>query len=341
MSETHIVRLGGQPSGPPVGTPVLGGKGAGLAALCAQDLPVPPAFVVTTAAYRSAVGAVADRLDAELAALDPDAGGFEAACARAREEIYRAAEGAAVLDEVAAAYRELDRGGGAGVAVRSSSAAEDSGLTSFAGEHDSYLWIDGADEVLDRVRACWASLYTERAVRYRRRAGITGDAMAVVVQRMVDAHAAGVLMTLNPVSGDRSVIVVESVWGLGEPLVSAEVTPDRFVIDKVTGEVRRRELAEQPFQLVGSAGRGTRREALPDPGAASLNSTHMARLRELGRQLENRLGHPVDVEFAVVGDEVFLLQVRPETVWSRAAPARPATAARSAMQLVLATLTAK
>ncbi|MET0423388.1 MAG: PEP/pyruvate-binding domain-containing protein [Actinoplanes sp.] len=330
----------GEPDGS-TATALLGGKGAGLAGMLGQGLPVPPAFVVTTAAFRAAAGPVAERADAELAALEPGTEAFAAACERARDELYKETADAPVLDDVAAAYQRLAGDAAAGVAVRSSSAAEDSGTASFAGEHDSYLWVGGTRDVLDRVRACWASLYTERAAVYRRRSGVAGDAMAVVVQRMVDARAAGVLMTLNPINGDRSVIVVESVWGLGEPLVSAEVTPDRFVLDKVTGEIRRRELAEQSFQLVGAAGAGTRRTAVPAAAEASVTAEQLGRLRHLGRDLERRLGHPVDVEFAIDGDEVYLLQVRPETVWSRAA-AKPAGApARSAIQLVLSTLTAK
>ncbi|MGX6603289.1 PEP/pyruvate-binding domain-containing protein [Micromonosporaceae bacterium Da 78-11] len=341
MSESPISWLGrGAPGGSP-STALLGGKGAGLADMLDQGLPVPPAFVVTTDAFRVAAGSVTERADAELAALEPGTEAFAAACGRARDELVKETADARVLDDIAAAYEQLVGDTVAGVAVRSSSAAEDSGTASFAGEHDSFLWVGGARDVLDRVRACWASLYTERAAVYRRRAGVAGDAMAVVVQRMVDARAAGVLMTLNPINGDRSVIVVESVWGLGEPLVSAEVTPDRFVLDKVTGEVRRRELAEQPFQLVGTAGAGTRRAPVPAPADASVTAAQLARLRHLGRDLERRLGHPVDVEFAIDGDEVYLLQVRPETVWSRAAAKPAAAPARSAIQLVLSTLTAK
>jgi pyruvate, water dikinase len=340
MSERHIIDLIAGADGD---VAELGGKGAGLAGMIRRELPVPPAFVVSTKAFRTAVGTSAGRVDDRLDGLDADDPAFAGHCARARAEVYEASAAATgLLDEIAAAYDRLDPAGG-GVAVRSSSAAEDSGNASFAGEHDSYLWVGGRDAVIERVRACWAGLYTERAVRYRRRTGVRGDAMAVVVQRMVDARAAGVLMTLNPVSGDRSVIVVESVFGLGEPLVSAEVTPDRFVLDKVTGEIRRRETVEQPRRLTGSAGRGTRWEPVPEPGAPSLSDAELGRLRELGRELERGAGHPVDVEFAVDGDRIHLLQVRPETVWSRTGPSpEPAVpAAAGAVHLVLATLTAR
>ena len=228
-------------------------------------------------------------------------------------------------------------GAGAGrgdpaVAVRSSAAAEDAADASYAGEHDSYLDVVGPDAVADAVVACWASLYTARAVAYRR--GRPRAPMAVVVQRMVAARAAGVFMTLNPANGDRATFVCEAVWGLGEPLVSGAVTPDRFAVNKISGEVVRREIAHKPTRL-GSAGT----EPVPDAerDLPCLTDDELAELLRIGRAVETAAGAPQDGEFAVDDDGVHLLQARPETVWSQ----RPRTVARgrTALEAVLATLT--
>ena len=218
------------------------------------------------------------------------------------------------------------------VAVRSSAAAEDAADASYAGEHDSYLDVVGADAVADSVVACWASLYTARAVAYRR--GRPAGAMAVVVQRMVAARAAGVFMTLNPANGDRATFVCEAVWGLGEPLVSGTVTPDRFAVNKISGEVVRREITHKPTRL----GRGGI-EQVPEAEreAPCLTDDELAELLRIGRAVETAAGSPQDGEFAVDDEGVHLLQARPETVWSR----RPRTVARgrTALEAVLATLT--
>ncbi|MBX7268193.1 PEP/pyruvate-binding domain-containing protein [Micromonospora sp. Llam7] len=260
----------------------LGGKGDGLARLVAAGMPVPPALVVTAAAWRAVVEPVAARIEAELADVGTDEPGFAAACARVRALVRDTPDPAGVGAAVAAAYRDFAERHGPHVAVRSSSLAEDSAETSFAGEHDSILWVHGPDEVVAHVRRCWASLYTDRAVAYRRRAGLGSDAMAVVVQHMVDARAAGVMMTLNPVNGDRSVLLVESTWGLGEPLVGGLVTPDRFTMDKVTGEVRRRVLSDKPRRMERDPGPtgGTRWADVPQAqrDAASLTETEQANL---------------------------------------------------------------
>jgi pyruvate,water dikinase len=216
--------------------------------------------------------------------------------------------------------------------VRSSAAAEDAADASYAGEHDSYLDVVGADAVADAVVACWASLYTARAVAYRR--GRPAGAMAVVVQRMVAARAAGVFMTLNPANGDRATFVCEAVWGLGEPLVSGMVTPDRFAVNKISGEVVRREIAHKPTRL-GRSGTAPVPEAERD--APCLTDDELAELLRIGRAVETAAGAPQDGEFAVDDEGVHLLQARPETVWSR----RPRTVARgrTALEAVLATLT--
>jgi pyruvate,water dikinase len=220
------------------------------------------------------------------------------------------------------------------VAVRSSATGEDSADASFAGAQDTHLWIRGAGEVRRHIVRCWASLFTPAAISYRRRIGLDSAdaAMAVVVQQMADATAAGVMFTLDPLTGDPSQITIESSLGLGVSLVGGEVTPDRFSVDKVTSEIRSRTLADKPFadRLVdGSVQRvpvGAEEAAAP-----SLTDDEVIGLARIARRVEAALGGPVDMEWAVgpgpTGPRhVHLLQARPETVWSasrRSAAARP------------------
>lgn len=332
---------------------LVGGKGHGLTALAAAGLRVPPGFVVTTDAYWRAVGdAVGREVEQRLAGLPQQASleALEESAAQARALVVAATDGHPATGAVADAYARLCARSGTDevcVAVRSSSAAEDAADRSFAGEHDTYLWVRGAEELQQRVRECWASLHTARAIAYRRRStpDAAPDAMAVVVQQMVAARAAGVFMTLNPANGDRSKVVVESVWGLGEPLVSGEVNPDRFTVDKVTGDVVRREVADKPTEAVQdpATGRGVVSVDVEEPRRRqpSLDRAELAELTRIAKLLERRAGVAQDGEFAVAAGpaprEVHLLQARPETVWSNRPVKRVAT--RSGMDAILATLT--
>ena len=209
-----------------------------------------------------------------------------------------------MLDAVREAYAAL-AARTTRVAVRSSAVGEDAADASFAGEHDTYLELRGADAVADAVARCWASLYTARAVVLPAAGGRGAGAMAVVVQEMVPARAAGVFMTLNPANGDRSTVVCEAVWGLGEPLVSGEVTPDRFVLDKVSGEIAApgdRRQADAAGRAPTSGGHGRRRRParatarppLPRPTPSSPSCCAVGARRRAGRP-----GRPQDGEFAV------------------------------------------
>ncbi|GEL17211.1 PEP/pyruvate-binding domain-containing protein [Pseudonocardia asaccharolytica] len=333
---------------------LVGGKGAGLAEMSQAGLRVPPGFVVTTAAFRAALGPDLRRdIDEQLARFDPDqpTSELERFAAELRGRVVEATAGHRTRDAIDEAYEQLRRTVGTDlpVAVRSSSAAEDSADKSFAGEHDTYLWVDGAEALQDCVRSCWASLFTARTLSYRLRIGSAAldDAMAVVVQRMVPATAAGVFMTLNPSNGDPSKVVIESVWGLGEPLVSGQVTPDRFVVDKVSGEILRRDVAVKKSAAVRDphAAHGVVAAAVPQGRREqpSLTDAEIGELVRLARLVEQRSGCPQDGEFALdegaAPDNVFLLQTRPETVWSRRARSGVA-GGRTALQSVLATLTA-
>jgi pyruvate,water dikinase len=235
---------------------------------------------------------------------------------------------AALPEHVFAAYREL---GGGPVAVRSSATSEDSAAASFAGVWDTFLCVQGAQAVLAGVRRCWASLENAESVAYRRHHGITDLAMAVVVQRMVDARCAGVMFTRSPLTGDRSVVAVEGSWGLGSALVGGEVTPDRFVVNKVTGEVIQRTVASKQ-RWHRPHGDGVMTEAVPDElrDVCCLTDGELAELLAVARRIEDHYGAPQDIEWAfgpgggsggsggsVGSGGLAILQSRPETVWAR------------------------
>ena len=240
----------------------LGGKGAALARLRSAGLPVPDGFVVTVAAFRAyaATGAMPD-------------------------DVARAVTGA---------YEAL---GEPPVAVRSSATAEDAADASYAGQHDSFLNVAGADDVLAAVERCWASLHTERAVAYRARHPRNDPGLAVVVQRMVDADAAGVLFTADPVTADESMIILNAARGSGEAVVSGQVTPDTFSVDRASGRLRDRSLV---------LGLRSDRSTLTDAQAE--------RLAGLGVRIEALESSPVDVEWCRDGDDLWIVQARPITI---------------------------
>src|SRR4051794_9975621 len=221
-----------------------GGKGASLARLARAGLPVPDGFHVTTAAYRSFLQAHGLQ-EGILAQLEHDDAQASAAIARLFAAHPLPPEAAAAIRT---AYARLGGPGGSGppVAVRSSATTEDLPGLSAAGQQDTFLGIVGAENVLAAVRRCWASLWTGRAIAYRRRHGIGPDrtATAVVVQLMVPADAAGVLFTADPLTGARGQLVVNAVWGLGESLVSGQATADTVVLSP-EGHIRSRTIADK------------------------------------------------------------------------------------------------
>jgi pyruvate,water dikinase len=272
-----------------------GGKGASLARMSALGLPVPQGFVVPADALAQVVD-----VDALRAALpDPEKA----------QAIVRAAQPPA---EIADAYTAL--GDDAPVAVRSSACAEDSETASYAGQQETYLYVHGADQVLERVRDCWASFFSERAIFYRQKKGSLEDlGMAVVVQRMVRSDVAGVLFTCDPVRGRRDRMVVEAVLGLGEAAVSGQVTPDHYIL-KRDGTVRKAQVARQPFAIVPGESGGTEERELGDEGAEQkVGDDTLRELARIGDDLEQRLGGPQDIEWAVEGGEIYVLQARPVT----------------------------
>ena len=296
---------------------VVGGKGAHLGELSRiEGVRVPGGFCVTTDAFRRIMAqapSIEDRLD-RLSRVDPD---DREAIRTLSAELRRIIEGIAVPGELAAAItRALARlGERAAYAVRSSATAEDLPTASFAGQQDSYLNVVGPTAILQHVSRCWASLFTERAVTYRRRNGIDHRTvqMAVVVQRMVFPDAAGVLFTADPVTGNRKVATVDAGFGLGEALVSGLVNPDVFTVRD--GEVVARTVAAKERAVQARPAGGTREVAI-DPGQQrqpALTDAQVVRLVELGRRIEAHFGHPQDIEWCLVGDDFQIVQSRPIT----------------------------
>jgi pyruvate,water dikinase len=313
--------------------PRVGGKCASLGAMTRAGLPVPPGFAVATDAYAQSMdrNSVGERIHADLAGLDVhDLEALHAAAAAARRDILDSGPAPAVESAVRAAYAELCERTGVvdvPVAVRSSANAEDQPDASFAGQQDTYLWVRGADEVVNHVVRCWASLYTDRAIAYRHEAGYAHEqvAMSVAVQQMVMPKAAGVAFTIDPTNGDRSKIVIDSAFGLGESVVSGEVTPDNFVVDKVVFEIVKRTVSAKELEHVLDPieDRVVHRALSPERSALpSLSDAEVRAVAKLARLCEKHFGRPQDVEWAVAGADdgadptVFLLQSRPETVWS-------------------------
>jgi pyruvate,water dikinase len=317
--------------------PQVGGKGGSLGELERAGIAVPPGFVVKTAAFERFLAAaeVEAPVRAWVAALDPD--NLTQVTALSRE--LRARVTAAPLPQdiasaIERAYRKLNADRDGAVAVRSSATTEDAADASFAGLQDTYLWVRSLEQVLDKVRSCWASLYSVESVTYRRRHGFAESdvAMAVVVQTMVDARTAGVMFTRSPLTGDRSVMAVEGSWGLGSAVVGGEVTPDRWVIGKITGEISVREISEKQICHVPVSAGGIESVAVPEAQrrAACMSDEELQALRTIGRKVERHYGRPQDIEWAVDrhSGAIMLLQSRPETVWStrEAAPVGRAAA---------------
>jgi pyruvate,water dikinase len=289
-----------------------GGKGASLARLAAMGLPVPPGFVVCCDALEEALGDRAVALSAAIADARDEA--RLAACAATAQQIIAGLEIPERMRlDVCARYAEL--GDDVPVAVRSSAASEDGDAASFAGQQETYLNVRGGDQVLERIRDCWASFFTERALFYRARKGSLEDlGMAVVVQVLVSADVAGVMFTVDPVHGRKDRILVEAVLGLGEAVVSGEVTPDHYLL-KRDGRVARETVAIQPFMIRGLPGGGTEEHPLtPDEGGRrKLDDATLAQLAGIGCALQSSLGGPQDVEWAVSDGQLYILQARPVT----------------------------
>jgi pyruvate,water dikinase len=324
--------------------PQVGGKGGSLGELQRAGIAVPPGFVVKTGAFERFIRALEREspLRARVEALDPeDLGALSACCRALRERVEAAPLPSDVLDEISRAHTALCATTSMPVAVRSSATTEDAVDASFAGLQDTFLWLTDLAQTIERVRSCWASLYSVESVSYRRKRRLpeAGVAMAVVVQKMVNARTAGVMFTRSPLTGDRSVMAIEGAWGLGSAVVSGEVTPDRWVVAKITGEISVREISEKHIQHVPVPQGGIETVPIPEDlrREPCLSDEELQRLRHIGRNVERHYGRPQDIEWAVCRDtrEILLLQSRPETVWSAKESAPVARAVENPLSHVM------
>jgi pyruvate,water dikinase len=324
----------------------VGGKGANLGELTRAGIRVPPGFVITTAAFEEFLArAGGDEIRRDIEALDAaDLDTIKATGERVRAQIERVAMQTHIADAIAQAHAALCNAD-AHVAVRSSATSEDGDDASFAGLQDTYLWLAGRETVVRHVRSCWASLYSTESVSYRRRLGMReeGLAMGVVVQRMVDARCSGVMFTRSPHTGDRSLVVIEGSYGLGSAIVSGEVTPDKYIVSKVTGEIADRAVSEKTRQHVPDPKGGVLEQDVPADKQSEpcLRDDEIAALAVLAKKVERHYGRPQDIEWAIArgeGQPIYLLQSRPETVWAKKDGAPVAAPKASGMEHVFSVL---
>lgn len=299
-----------------------GGKGASLSDMARSGLPVPPGFVIRTDVFRRFLEETGQDKDilARLKDLNVEKTILlERASRQITENIERQELSPELAQAIVSAYQRLcdESGGEAIVAVRSSAAAEDSQAASFAGQQETYLSICGDEQVLDRVRACWCSFFKPRAIYYRRMKGSLEDLnVAVVVQRMVNPEKAGVMFTVDPVQGRRDRVMIEAAWGLGEAIVSGAVTPDNYIVSKEDGSLVSKYIGRKTFMIVQKeVGIGVKHVDLPEERAAAqvLAEEEITQLATLGSQIEGHFGSPQDVEWAIEGNNLYVLQSRPVT----------------------------
>jgi len=327
----------------------FGGKSANLGELLSAGISVPQGYAISARAY-SAFVEEAGLGGAIAAALSRSASQDVAAIGAASKAIDEAMRFAPLPESLRAElqdrYDELARETGENepaVAVRSSALGEDSREASHAGQQESYLWVRGIEHVCDAVRDCWVSLYTPHAISYRAtlHAADTGLAMGVTIQAMVDAEVSGVMFTCNPVSGDPSMVAVNASWGLGTAVVSGELTPDDYLVSKITGEVVRQTVSSKHVEYVPDAsGRGTVRSEVEERrrDVPCLDHPGLAALVDVARRIELHYGHHQDIEWAMARglehpDALLVLQSRPVTTISKV----EAKLSRSALSLVMGT----
>ncbi len=328
---------------------LVGGKNASLGELIRADIPVPPGFSVTTEAYRDFLseGGIQQKIEKILSAIRPDdMASLEEASQTIRELIKKTPFPKGMGEAIASNYEALCQVCHVvdiPVAVRSSATAEDLPGASFAGQQDTFLWVRGEEEVLEKVKACMSSLFTARAISYRMKMGFSHEKVliSVGVQKIVDAKAAGVMFTLNPLNGDLSKVVIEGSWGLGETVVSGQVNPDKFVVDKVTKEIEKT-ISQKWTECVfdpekgGVCHRDIPRERQE---IQCIEDQEVLELARYARKVEEYYGTPQDIEWVIDKDKpfpfnIFLVQSRPETVWSQK-KREPVLGKKSAYELLM------
>src|SRR3990170_4051585 len=319
---------------------LAGGKGANLRELTKSGIPVPPGFIVTSHSYFHFLkeSGLAPEISALLSSLDTnDSAKLQATSEQIKALITSAEMPGEVAAEVRRAYREMGEGP---VAVRSSGTAEDLAEASFAGQQSTFLNVVGEENVVAALQACWASLFEARAIFYRANAGFDHLKVGIPgpVQRMVQPRRSGVMFTLEPVSGDRTKIVIEAIYGLGEAIVSGALTPDLYVVDKASLNVIQKTVARQEKQLnrnAESTAFGEDNNAWADVPKEDiklqkLSDAEIATLAEIGRHVEEHYGGPQDIEWAEENGEFYIVQARPVTFTQEAAQETPGLAAERA-----------
>ncbi len=312
--------------------PYVGGKAANLGELLRAGIRVPPGYVVTAEAYKKFMeetGLYPKILELIKSIDVNDEAQLEEVSRKIKQLILDTPMPKDLEELIRKYYRELAKRVGVDnplVAVRSSATAEDLPEASFAGQQDTYLNVRGEDEVVKKVKACWASLFNARAIFYRAQMGIPHEKayMAVVVQKMVMSRSAGVMFTVHPVTGDDNVVVIESAWGLGEAVVGGKVTPDEFIVDKKTLKILEKRIAEKSIAIIYDPEKGTNVEVKLPPEKAKAPSLSDEEVIELAKQaikVEKHYGMYMDIEWAIdqemkFPDNVFIVQARPETIWN-------------------------
>ncbi|MGQ9460029.1 MAG: phosphoenolpyruvate synthase [Candidatus Bathyarchaeaceae archaeon] len=318
--------------------PLVGGKNANLGEMLEAGIPVPPGFAITAYAYNKFITetGIAEKIYKIIGETVTDVNNpqqFENASKKVRRLIESTSMPHEIEKEIKSAYDELNKRTKSTdifVAVRSSATAEDLLDASFAGQQETYLNVRGAKELIEKTVNCWSSLFTPRAIFYRTEKGFKHEQVliSVGVQKMVNAKAAGVMFTINPVTGESDQIVIEANWGVGESVVSGSVTPDNYIVDKGSLRILKKKIAKKTVEYTRDPKTGKTvhvdvpRERQEKP---CLTDEEIVKLAELAKRIEEHYGKPQDIEFAVDRDlsfpeNVFIVQSRPETVWSLTKP---------------------
>ena len=313
--------------------PLVGGKNASLGEMIKASIHVPPGFAVTTDSYLNFITetGIKDKIYEILSHLQPDdVDALNKASAEIQGLINNASMNSEVQSAIERGYSQLCEKCAIKdlpVAVRSSATAEDLPTASFAGQQDTYLWVEGTKKVIDSVQRCWASLFTPRAIDYRNKNDFPHEKVliSVGIQKMVNSRAAGVMFTLNPTNGDPSKVVIEGSWGLGETVVGGTVNPDKFVVDKVVMETNEKTISAKHIKCVYDPDRGEVVNIDVEQDMQSkccLDDREIKELAKIAKEIERHYGRAMDIEWAIDKDfsfpeNVFIVQARPETVWSQ------------------------
>jgi len=314
--------------------PIVGGKNANLGEMIKAGIPVPPGFAITAYAYRKFIEGtgIAQKIYGIIQETVTDMNNpqqYEEASRKIRELIESTPMPKEIEEAIRNAYAQLNMRTNTSevfVAVRSSATAEDLPDASFAGQQETFLNVKGVDELLEKTVKCWSSLFTPRAIFYRTQKGFPHEKVliSVGVQRMVNSRAAGVMFTIDPVTGDPSKIVIEGNYGLGESVVSGAVTPDDYIVDKKTLKILEKRIGKKTVEYIRDpeTGKTVHLEVSPERQAQPcLTDEEIVKLAELGKKIEEHYGKPQDIEWAIerdasFPDNIFIVQSRPETVWS-------------------------